>query len=99
LAGGRDLEQRVHGLFATLGDGERVARVAVRNEDLRMIEGPRRDADPLVRERPEERDEVGFQASASGVVLLKLRTESAPMTVPSPLWIGFVSPPRLPPRA
>ncbi len=59
-AGGRDPEQRVHGLSATLGDRALVARVAVRNEDLRTIERRRRTADPLVRERLEERDEVGF---------------------------------------
>ena len=33
----------------TLGSGDRVTRVAVRNEDLRMFERRRRDADPLVR--------------------------------------------------
>src|SRR5687768_8543329 len=47
-AGGRDLEVGVDGLAGLLGDGPVVARVAVGDEELRVVEGRGGRADALV---------------------------------------------------
>src|SRR3989442_1384130 len=59
VVGGRYLDERVGGLTRpVVDDGRGVAGVAVRDEELGMVEGCRLEADPVVGERLQEGDEI-----------------------------------------